>query len=231
MAFVQRNLSFASSSLDATVIDGPTEYQLTDASIVVNLSPSPLAVQGDAAGVIAPWNSTILRNATVEVRDRIAVLKIRKPNEIAGECLSSWKKLGDVIENYPKTTPLYISSQDTVGETAFDPALYAQKQFEGPNSRRFEIRLNLWWCAAKTNCGIHRVHGFLEFHTQVSGKGRMQKFRNEHEDSLYEDVGLLPGASHGPFFTVNGREWTYPWHRYFGDSECIWMAIEFHPLD
>jgi hypothetical protein len=231
MTFVQRHLSFASSSLEANLIDGATEYQLTDASIVVNLSPSTLVVQGDAARAIAPWNSTILRNSTVEVRDRIAVLRIREPNGIAGECLSSWKKLGDVMENYPKSTPLYISAQDAVGMTQFDPGLFGQEQFSGPNNRRFEIRLNLWWCAANTNCGIHRIHNFLEIHTQVNGQGRMQKFRNENEDSLYEDLGLLPGASHGPFFTVSGREWAYPWHRYFGESECIWMAIEFHPLD
>ena len=75
MTFVQRQLSFATSSLDANLIDGATEHQLTDASIVVNLSPSALVIQGDAARAIAPWNSTILRNSTVEVRDRIAVLK------------------------------------------------------------------------------------------------------------------------------------------------------------
>ena len=126
MNFVQDSFRSQPVLWTRNLIDGE-RTQLTDESIVVYLLPSGFVIQGDAARATAPWNSTIRRNTTVEVRDRFAALRIREPNGIAIKCLSSWKKLGDVIENYPKSTPLYISSQDTVGATQFDPGLFGQK--------------------------------------------------------------------------------------------------------
>ena len=50
-------------------------------------------------------------------------------------------------------------------------------------------------------------------------------------DTLYEDVLMPVGFTHDPFFTVgNDGKFSYPWHRYFADTDCIWMAIELHPL-
>jgi len=50
-------------------------------------------------------------------------------------------------------------------------------------------------------------------------------------DTLYEDVLMPPGFTHDPFFTVgNDRSFSYPWHRYYADTDCIWMAVELHPL-
>jgi hypothetical protein len=28
-----------------------------------------------------------------------------------------------------------------------------------------------------------------------------------------------------------GSAFIYPWHQYYSDTDCIWMANEFHPLD
>jgi hypothetical protein len=39
----------------------------------------------------------------------------------------------------------------------------------------------------------HAVREFLEFHTQIYGTGRMQKFHANDFNTLYEDVLMSPG--------------------------------------
>jgi len=91
------------------------------------------------------------------------------------------------------------------------------------------LRLNLWFCPGKTDCVIHTGHPFLEVHTQIYGTGRMQKFRKRDAATLYEDVVMSPGVTHDPFMKVaSSTEWVYPWHRYYADTDCIWLAIELH---
>ena len=47
----------------------------------------------------------------------------------------------------------------------------------------------------------------------------MQKFRENNQDTMYEDVLMPPGFTHDPFFTVGeDRSFNYPWHRYYADS-------------
>jgi hypothetical protein len=68
-------------------------------------------------------------------------------------------------------------------------------------------------------------------HTQILGTGHMQKFRENNQDTMYEDVLMPPGFTHDPFFTVGADgSFNYPWHRYYADTDCIWMAVELHPL-
>jgi len=59
----------------------------------------------------------------------------------------------------------------------------------------------------------HAVREFLEFHTQIYGTGRMQKFHANDFNTLYEDVLMSPGDTHIPFASVDeeGR-FFYPWH-------------------
>ena len=41
---------------------------------------------------------------------------------------------------------------------------------------------------------------------------------------------MSPGYTHEAFCLVTGKnEWTYPWHRYFSDTDAIWLAVELHP--
>ena len=43
---------------------------------------------------------------------------------------------------------------------------------------------------------------------------------------------MSPGVTHIPFAAVDEEgAFIYPWHQYFSDTDCIWMANEFHPLD
>ena len=67
-------------------------------------------------------------------------------------------------------------------------------------------------------------------HTQIYGTGRMQKFLSKDFNSIYEDVLMAPGFTHDPFAGVKDNDDIfYGWHQYYSDSDCIWMAIEYHP--
>ena len=38
---------------------------------------------------------------------------------------------------------------------------------------------------------------------------------------------MLPGYTHDPFFVLSNKGgFSYPWHRYYAETDCIWMAIE-----
>ena len=88
------------------------------------------------------------------------------------------------------------------------------------------IGLNLWFAAEGTDCGMHNEHDFLEVHTQIWGTGHMQKFAKKDPVTLYQDIFMTPGFTHAPFCTED--EFVYPWHRYFADTDCLWLAVEYN---
>ena len=107
---------------------------------------------------------------------------------------------------------------------------------EDPKRRKnHRLKVNIWYCPSRTDCAIHCVHqkplDFLEVHTQIYGVGRMQKFHTDQFETRYEDTVMGPGMTHQPYASLNEKgEYIYPWHQYYGDSECIWMANEFHVI-
>ena len=57
----------------------------------------------------------------------------------------------------------------------------------------------------------------------------MQKFLSKDFKSIYEDVLMAPGFTHDPFAGVKDNgDIFYGWHQYYSDTDCIWMAIEYH---
>ncbi len=95
--------------------------------------------------------------------------------------------------------------------------------FRSPKIKLGELEFNFWYCGENFSCGIHNEHNFFEIHTQILGRGEMQKFGSLEEDSIYQREILSPGNTHKPFFT---KERKYPFHRYKSISKCIWLAIE-----
>jgi hypothetical protein len=96
--------------------------------------------------------------------------------------------------------------------------------------RKFSVQVNLWFAPAHTNCFIHNQHNFMEIHTQVFGNGRMQKFHKQDYSTIYEDIQMSPGYTTAqPFCNLDDdSKYIYPWHQYYADNDCIWMAIEYH---
>jgi hypothetical protein len=228
----RRALSFSNDWIESSLITSVQNLPLDDAeAIVVNLSSIPLyySVAADHAA-IPPWKSTILRHCTLEKGERAALLHVRKRTNLGGVALN-WEWFGQRFPQFPRGTPLYISSQDDIGDVELDPLITFAGQSVPASPRRYRLKLNLWYTPEETDCTIHTGHKFLEVHTQVLGTGHMQKFRENDEGTLYEDVLMPPGFTHDPFFTVaaSDRSFTYPWHRYYADTDCVWMAVELHP--
>jgi len=224
-----RPLSFSSDWIESLLVTAARDLPVDDA-IVVNLSTTPvLYTSGAEHGSILPWKSVALRHCTVKNGDALALLRVRQRTNLGGLALV-WDWYGRHVPQYPRGTPLYISSQDDIGEVQFDPfAVFTHADSAVP--RRYRLKLNLWYVPEETDCGIHTGHKFLEVHTQVLGTGRMQKFRENKADTIYEEITVPPGFTHDPFFTLQSdASFTYPWHRYYSETDCIWMAIELHPV-
>jgi hypothetical protein len=173
----------------------------------------------------------MLRNCTIESAESAALLRVRQRTNLGGVALG-WEWYGHRNAQFPRGTPLYISLQDDIGDIELDPmAAFGHTISTSPSKRRYRLKLNLWYTPEETDCGIHTGHQFLEVHTQILGTGHMQKFRENNARTLYEDVLMPVGFTHDPFFSVaDDRTFSYPWHRYYADTDCIWMAIELHQL-
>lgn len=225
-----RSLSFADDHMSAILVENVENYSAD--GIVVNLSTETIYVEGEVDTPIQPWRSAMLRGKPIRKAERIAVLKIENLENLGGVSLRGWEWFGDIYDGFPRQTPLYMSSIDTVGTVSEDPFVFTRERSTTDAPQQFEIKLKCWWSPNETDCFIHNEHPFLEVHTQIHGYGRMQKFRERDASTVYEDVIMAPGFTHEPFCVVTGKnEWTYPWHRYYTDIESIWLAIELHPVD
>jgi hypothetical protein len=214
-----RALSFSNDWIESVLVSAAREMPVEDA-IVLNLSPTALRYSaGEDHGTILPWKSAALKGCTIESGETAALLQVRRRMNLGGVALG-WDWYGTRNPQFPRGTPLYISSQDEIGLVQFDSA----------SPVPYRLRLNLWYTPEETDCGIHRLHDFLEVHTQILGRGYMQKFRENNPETLYENVPMPPGFTHDPFFFAgDGSSVRYPWHRYYAETDCIWMAVELHP--
>lgn len=227
----RHSLSFSNDWIESFLVNAVHEMPVEEA-IVVNLSTTDLQYRaGGNRGTILPWKSALLRQCTLESGERAALLHVRQRTNLGGVALG-WDWYGKRNPQFSRTTPLYISTQDDIGEVQLDPVVaFSHETSSSPSPRGYRLKLNLWYTPEQTDCGIHTGHQFLEVHTQILGTGHMQKFRENNVETLYEDVTMPPGYTHDPFFTVgNNRSFNYPWHRYYADTDCIWMAVELHPL-
>ena len=178
------------------------------------------------------WKSAKVVNAVIDKAERIAVFDVPSATNIGGLTFGDWDWFGNRFAKFPRTTPLYLSRYDWIGETSANPYGFSNTPSEKIESDTYSIRLNLWWSPAGTDCFIHNEHPFLEIHTQIFGTGRIQVFTGNDERTLYREIVMVPGYTHDPFVKVTGkREWVYPWHRYWSDTDAIWLAIELHPKD
>lgn len=224
-----RDLAFADDFITAKLVENPRDYHVEDA-VVVNLSPRPLVTGAEHPAIVPAWKSTWLKGGTIREGERAAIIKVVQPTNLGGCMFRGWDWLGNRIKSFPRDTPLFISAQDSIGTVTSDPYVFTNERVLPETPQEFELKLNLWWSPGDTDCFIHNEHPFLEVHTQIHGTGRMQKFRERDQSTLYEDVLMPIGYSHDPFCRVTGpNQWTYPWHRYYADSDSVWLAVELHP--
>jgi hypothetical protein len=224
-----RPLAFADDFIHAELVENPRDYKVEDA-VVVNLSAKPLVTGDEHPAIVPAWKSTWLKGGNIREGERVAIIKVKRRTNLGGCVFRGWEWLGNRIKSFPRDAPLYISPFDSIGTVRADPHVFTNERGTATQEQDFDLRLNLWWSPGDTDCFIHNEHPFLEVHTQIHGLGRMQKFRERDEKTIYEDVPMGVGFSHDPFCRVKGKnQWTYPWHRYCADTDAVWLAIELHP--
>ncbi|KAJ7373090.1 hypothetical protein OS493_014238 [Desmophyllum pertusum] len=227
-----------SKFLKAEWLSDVRNYEVNDATIVVNISNTDAIIAGPAPRkVIHPRKSTILEGLNVISAKSLVLIKVPEETNIGGMVLEDgWFQQTALDPTFPWDVPLYKSPQFDVGSVELDPYIATgsrKRPNTGDANKTYNIKVNVWFSPAKTNCGIHNHHTdpeLLEVHTQVYGVGRMQKFRENDYKSIYEDVKMSPGFTHNPFAGVDDNgDFFYGWHQYYSDTDCIWMAIEHHP--
>ena len=223
-----RPLAFSDQFVSAHLVEDAVEHRAT--GVVVNLSNRPMVIGGEVPGVIPPWKSTILHDGVIASTERAAIIHVPNRTNLGGVVFGDWDWFGNRFDKLPRTTPLYISPYDIVGEVVVNPFKFANTRSDVDVTDTYDIRLNLWWAPPETDCFLHNEHSFLEIHTQIYGRGRIQIFHERNESTLYREITTAPGDTHDPIVRVTGkREWSYPWHRGWTDTDAIWMAIELHP--
>jgi hypothetical protein len=201
----QRKLQFSEPFLKVECFDDVENLWIGSKTIVINASDAEVVIEGKP---LRPWNSSVFASVVIPSAARVICITLDTdffsgntfPH--TGSITETWTPVSDIIPNL-KSTKLWRSKKDRIDN----------------------IEFNLWYAAAGTNCGIHKEHDFRELHTQVFGIGRLQKFREKNHGSLYQEVYMSPGYTHEPFYDEGGK---YPWHQYLADTDCVWLATEFH---
>ncbi|QZQ55724.1 hypothetical protein KZI27_02315 [Curtobacterium sp. TC1] len=217
-------LNFDSALVTAAVLRGAIEFPITERTVIVNLAQTDAFTGTAQLAPLPPLSSTILVHGTVTGE---LLLALSVPT--AGDQEQRARDLG-WLDFYGDGGPVLLkSSQDTIGTVLIDRRTVLRQPTASSTPERFTVKANLWFSPSDTDCGIHNVHPFIEVHTQVSGLGRMQKFDDVAQSSLYEDQQLSPGTTNPiPFCIDVDGTFTYPCHQYRADTDCIWLALEYH---
>ena len=225
-------LNFSGTYIDAKYVEDVENYHLLNRTIAVNPEETDAYLKEANVSIIPAFSSTIIEKTIIEKAKSLLLLEVVETRNI-GKIIfeQGWDLLGNLTD-FPKDVPLWKSLQDEAGIIEIDPYFMTRQSSHPSQKEPFSLKVNLWYAPSLTDCAIHNQHDFLEIHTQVFGRGRMQKFKEEDNfDSLYEDLLMTEGYTQiVPFCQVrDNQQYTYPWHQYYCDTDCIWMAIEYHP--
>lgn len=228
-----KHLSFSGDYIDAKYVENVENYYIHNRAIVVNPQESNAYLNETNVSIIPAFSSTILDDTIIKEARSLFLLEVVETRNIGKIVFETgWDLLGNFPgSDFPEDVPLWMSPQDEAGIIEVDPYFMVRQSSKPSHQEKFSVKVNLWYAPSHTDCAIHNQHDFLEIHTQVFGQGRMQKFKVKEFDSLYEDLVMTEGYTQiVPFYQVHeNQQYTYPWHQYYSDTDCIWMAIEYHP--
>ncbi|WP_260607041.1 hypothetical protein [Streptomyces sp. WAC08241] len=233
-----RPLRLGTPHLPALLVENVDRYRVRGSAVVINPHPDPVPLDVSPPVVIPPLSSTIVRDTVIVSAP--SVVLVATSDAPAADVIRDpgWHLLGDLMGppaadgtgGFPRDVPLWKGPQDAAGTVLLDaPHLLGERPDRRPGEP-YELRVNLWYAPAGTDCAIHNRHDFIEVHTQITGTGRMQKFHAPDHASLYQDIPMAPGyTTPQPFCRTNpDGGYLYPWHQYRADTDCVWLAVEYH---
>ncbi|MBD5149789.1 MAG: hypothetical protein HDT18_05350 [Oscillibacter sp.] len=73
--------------------------------------------------------------------------------------------------------------------------------------------------------GLHKTHprDIDEYHVQIAGVGKMQKFYENDINTMFQDIYMAPGIVHDTIFDADGN---YTWHQYKTVTPSVFMGIK-----
>ena len=235
-------LTFSGKHIFARMVEGVRRFNIRERTVVVNVGAEDAHILEEPVKALRPFNSTILQDVVIDGADRLVLISVTEERNL-GRILQEpgWQLYWELLTaqlgpeaaaatGYRKETPLWRSSQDTIGTVALDPRRATGRGDAPLALETFTIKVNLWFAPGGTDCAIHDIHDFIEVHTQVYGNGRMQKFREPTLSTLYQDTPMAPGYTTPETFCSVSEDGSfhYPWHQYYADNDCIWLAVEYH---
>jgi hypothetical protein len=241
---VETLLNFSGVHISGLFVSNPRDYKISKRSIVVNPNRTTVHLAMPSVNVLTPFTSVILQDVSIADGESVIILQLDEATNLGNIFLEDgWVLCATLVPPAPmnpdpggpipfaRDTPLWKSSQHLICRSNFDPALLPGQDDFGIGVVPFDVKVNLWFAPANTNCFIHNQHAFIEIHTQVTGCGSMQKFHTQSYGDLYLDEKMAPGfTTTVPYCEIRtATEFIYPWHQYFAETDCIWMAIEYHP--
>jgi hypothetical protein len=239
-----KELNFAGPHIGARFVQNPRDFYVGPRTVVVNPCRSDAVVGVARTNVIPAFSSVILKDVMIGRADAVVLLELQDLSNLGSIVFEpSWSLYSALIPAatarpgatgplpFPKNTPLWRSPQDDIGTMVFDPGTLPGQLNRHIGNVQFLVKVNFWFAPAGTDCFIHNRHDFIEIHSQITGFGRMQKFNAQDHAALYHDEMMSPGyTTVAPFCDVQGPStFVYPWHQYYADTDCIWMAVEYHP--
>jgi len=227
------NVNFYSQNIKGYYVTQAVDLEIKQRSILINIGNSDAIIDESPYKSIAPRKSTILANTRIQFAEALLVIVVKEKVNLGGVILNEgWQTAEDIFGDALKGVPLWRSPQIDLGTIELNPTVITNQADVSDYNVKFKILVNLWYATERTNCVIHNQHPFIEYHTQIHGVGRMQKFRAKTFHSLYEDIMLAPGNTHDLFCeTKEHNKFIYPWHQYYSDTDCVWLVTELHPLD
>jgi hypothetical protein len=223
-ATTAQRLSFDSDLAAAVVLRDAVGVPITERSVVVNCAMSDAFTGTTQQAPLPPLSSTVITAGTV-TGELVVVMAPRD-----GTDLEQRARAAGWLDFYGDEGPVLLRSpQDSIGTVVLDRRVVLHQPGLSATPAPFRLLANLWFSPSGTDCGIHDTHPFIEVHTQVSGYGRMQKFDARDHATLYEDQQLSPGTTNPvPFCADRNGAFVYPWHQYRADTDCLWLALEYH---
>ena len=223
-------INFHCDHVTGTYLQNVSNFKVKDTVIIINIGSTPAFIVGEPIKSIAPQKSTILRNVKIISASNIIIVRIIDRENLGSIILQvGWETAYQLFGENLKSVPLWRSPIEEIGTIKLNPYKLTNSEVNHEVECSYTIKCNLWFATQKTDCAIHNLHDFIEFHTQIVGIGRMQKFVAQDKGMLYEDQILAEGITHDIFCGIDDKAYRYPWHQYYADTDCVWLVIELHP--
>ncbi len=225
---LEKLVDFNAAGITALSIRQAAERKIPGRAVVINLGPADAYVDGEPVTRLPAAHSCTVIDAEISGQELLVIQVLDEPSLICG-ARSNWLDFyadRGAATGHPE---LLRSPRHAVANVTLSKQSLLGQPDLTDDIAVFDVLANLWFSPAGTACGIHNEHDFVEVHTQLVGIGRMQKFRSKQASTIYEDHLMCVGNTNpATFCAEQAGKFKYPWHQYFADTDCVWMAIEYH---